>query len=182
LSGMRPQDVRNMRTCDIDVAQDVWVYEPHTHKNEHHGHPRKIAIGPKAQAILTPFLKPNNPESFVFSPREAAEEVKAERRKNRKTPMTPSQRKRTPKPAPKRKPGEQYTKNAYRWAIVRACDKAKVPRWHPHQLRHNCATKLRRLYGLDGAVAVLGHKIGIVTEIYAEQHFQKAIDIMREIG
>ena len=96
--------------------------------------------------------------------------------------MTPSQRKRTRTATPKRKPGEQYTKNAYRWAIVRACEKAKVSPWHPHQLRHNCATKVRRLYGLDGAIAVLGHKIGIVTEIYAERDFQKAIDIMREIG
>jgi hypothetical protein len=31
-------------------------------------------------------------------------------------------------------------------------------------------------------MAVLGHKIGIVTEIYAERDFQKAIEIMREIG
>ncbi|GAG16145.1 unnamed protein product, partial [marine sediment metagenome] len=92
------------------------------------------------------------------------------------------QRKRTRKPTPKRQPGKQYTKNAYRWAIARACKKAEVPHWHPHQLRHNCATKVRRLYGLDGAIAVLGHKLGIVTEIYAEQDFQKAIKIMREIG
>ena len=70
----------------------------------------------------------------------------------------------------------------YRWAIARACEKAEVPPWHPHQLCHNCATKVRCLYGLDGASAVLGHKIGIVTEIYAEQDFQKAINIMREIG
>ena len=38
-------------------------------------------------------------------------------------------------------------------------------------LRHNCATKVRRRYGLEGAWAVLGHKIGIVTEIYAERDF-----------
>jgi hypothetical protein len=35
---------------------------------------------------------------------------------------------------------------------------------------------------LEGAWAVLGHKIGLVTEIYAERDFQKAIEIMREIG
>ncbi len=96
--------------------------------------------------------------------------------------MTPSQRNRVRKANPKRQAGEQYTKDAYRWAVVRACEKAKVSAWHPHQLRHNCATKVRRLHGLDGAIAVLGHKIGIVTEIHAEQDFQKAIDIMREIG
>ncbi len=182
LSGMRPQDVRNMRTCDIDRTRDVWVYEPHTHKNEHHGHPRKIAIGPKAQSILKPYLKPDTPEAYLFSPREAADAVNAERMRNRVTPMTPSQKRRTRKAKPKRKPGEQYTKNSYRGAIVRACEKAGVSRWHPHQLRHNCGTKVRQLYGLDGAVAVLGHKLGIVTEIYAEQDFQKAVDIMRKIG
>jgi hypothetical protein len=31
-------------------------------------------------------------------------------------------------------------------------------------------------------MAVLGHKIGIVTEIYAERDLQKAIEIMREMG
>ena len=174
LARMRPQDIRNMRTCDIDMTQDVWVYEPYTHKNEHHGQPRRIAIGPKAQAIVKPFFKTSKPKAFVFSPREAVEEVNAKRRINRQAPMTPSQRKRTRTATPKRKPGEQYTKNAYRWAVVRACEKAKVSAWHPHQLRHNCATKVRRLYGLDGAIAVLGHKIGIVTEIYAERDFHVA--------
>jgi integrase len=164
------------------MTEDVWVYEPFTHKNEHLGQTPRVAVGPKAQAILKPFLKSDEPEAFVFSPREAAEAVLSERRLNRRTPVTPSQRKRTRKQNPKRRPGDQYTKNAYRWAVARACKKAEVPHWHPHQLRHNCATKVRRLYGLDGAIAVLGHKIGIATEIYAEQDFQKAIDIMREIG
>lgn len=181
LAGMRPQDIRNLRTRDLDMSADVWVYEPWTHKNEHLGQVRRIAIGPKAQAILKPFLKPEQPEVYVFSPADAVEAIRAENRRKRKTPLTPSQRNRTRKANPKRQPGEQYSKDAYCYAIVRACDKAEVPRWHLHQLRHNCATKVRRLYGLDGAIAVLGHKIGIVTEIYAEQDFEKACKIMREI-
>lgn len=156
LTGMRPQDIRNLRTGDLDMTDDVWVYEPWTHKNEHHGQARRIAIGPKAQAILNPFLKPQEDKAYVFTPIDAVKDIRAEKRRHRKTPLTPSQRNRTPKASPKRKPGEQYTKDAYRWAIARACDKAEVPRWHPHQLRHNCATKVRQLYGLEGAVAVLG--------------------------
>ena len=35
LAGMRPQDIRNMRTGDIDMTGDVWVYKPWTHKTEH---------------------------------------------------------------------------------------------------------------------------------------------------
>ncbi len=182
LAGMRPQDIWNLRTGDLDRSRDVWVYEPTTHKMEHLDHVRQIAIGPKAQALLAPFLKPDKPTAFVFSPKEAAEAVLADRRDKRKTPLTPSQRARSRKRNPKRRPGDQYTKNSYRSAIVRACDKADVPRWHPHQLRHNCGTKVRRLYGLDGAAAVLGHKFGTVTEIYAELDIEKAIEIMREIG
>ena len=38
------------------------------------------------------------------------------------------------------------------------------------------------MYNYDGAIAVLGHKIGGVTEIYAERDFERAKKIMREIG
>ncbi len=49
LAGMRPQDIRNMRTGDIDMSKDVWVYSPWTHKMEHRGLSRQIAIGPRAR-------------------------------------------------------------------------------------------------------------------------------------
>jgi integrase len=182
LSGMRPQDVRNLRTCDVDLSGDVWVYTPWTHKTEHHGHVRRIAIGPKAQAILKPFLRPDDPKSYVFSPRAAVMAVRAERRRLRKTPITPSERNRCRKSHRKRTFCVQYLKDAYALAIARACFKAGVPTWSPNRLRHNCATKIRTLYGLDVAAAVLGHRLGTVTEIYAEADFRKAIEVMREIG
>jgi integrase len=182
LTGMRPQDVRNLRTCDVDMSGEVWVYSPWTHKTEHHDHVRKIAIGPIARVILEPFLKSKDPKSYVFSPRDAVMAVRAERSRLRKTPKTPSERKRTRKACPKRAPRVQYTKDAYAMAISRACSKAGVPSWSPNQLRHNCATKIRMLFGLDVAAAVLGHRLGTVTEIYAEADFRKAIDVMRQIG
>ena len=52
--------------------------------------------------------------------------------------------------------------------ITRACDKAKAPRWNPNQLRHNRATEERREYGLKVARIILGHKIAVITRIYAE--------------
>lgn len=182
LAGMRPQDVRNMRTCDLDGTSDVWVYTPWTHKTEHHGHTRRVALGPKAQAILVPFLKPHDPSAYLFTPREAVKAVRLERSRRRKTPRTPSERSRRLKRNPKRAPGEHYSKTAYETAIAKVCKKAGVPHWCPNQLRHNCATKVRHLYGLDGAAAVLGHRLGTVTEVYAEADLRKAIDIMREIG
>lgn len=182
LTGMRPQEVRNLRTCDIDTSTDVWIYTPWTHKTEHHGHVRQIAIGPRAQKILSPFLKPKASDAYVFSPAEAVEAVFERRAKTRKTKRQPSQLTRRRKQKPKRKPNGYYKRDAYRRAIVRACEKADVPLWKPNQLRHSCGTKIRRLYGLDGAAAVLGHRLGTVTEIYAEADLKKAITIMQEIG
>ena len=182
LAGMRPQEVRNMRTCDIDVTQDVWIYEPFTHKNEHHGHERRVAIGPRAQELLRPFLKPDDSAAYIFSPKEAVAALRDEGRRRRKSPLTPSERRRKPKSKPRRVPGNQYTKSSYETAIARTCKKAGVPHWAPNQLRHNCGTKVRRRYGIEGAAAVLGHSLGMVAEVYSEANFQKAIDIMREVG
>ena len=54
--------------------------------------------------------------------------------------------------------------------------------WHPHQLRHNAATKLRKEFGIDAARVVLGHRSAAVTEIYAELDHTKAAEIMGRIG
>ena len=45
-----------MRACDIDMSGKVWLYRPARHKTEHHGHGRIIALGPKAQEVIRPFL------------------------------------------------------------------------------------------------------------------------------
>lgn len=55
-------------------------------------------------------------------------------------------------------------------------------RWHPHQLRHNAATRIRKQYGLEAARVVLGQKSAKVAEIYAEVDQTKAEAIMAEVG
>lgn len=55
-------------------------------------------------------------------------------------------------------------------------------RWHPHQLRHNAATRLRKEFGIEAARVILGHKSAMVTEVYAEIDTAKAIDIMAQVG
>jgi len=55
-------------------------------------------------------------------------------------------------------------------------------RWHPHQLRHNAATYLRKQFGLEAARVVLGHRSAAVTEIYAEMDKMKAAEIMEKAG
>jgi integrase len=55
-------------------------------------------------------------------------------------------------------------------------------RWHPHQLRHNAATRLRKQYGLEAARVILGHKSAAVAEVFAEIDHAKARQIMGEVG
>jgi len=43
LTGMRPGEVTIMRTCDLDVTGEVWIYTPAKHKTAHRGHQRDIA-------------------------------------------------------------------------------------------------------------------------------------------
>ena len=75
-----------------------------------------------------------------------------------------------------------FTKNSYRNAIHRACERAGVEKWNSNQLRHSAATEIRRRYGLEAAQVILGHASADVTQIYAERDLQKAVEIMREVG
>jgi integrase len=70
LTGMRPGEVCNMRTIDIDTSGRVWTYSPERHKTEHHGKVRRIYLGPTAQDILRPWLR-TELKAYLFSPAEA---------------------------------------------------------------------------------------------------------------
>lgn len=56
LTGMRPGELVRICPGDIDRSADVWLYSLAKHKTAHRGRDRTIAIGPRAQAILTPYL------------------------------------------------------------------------------------------------------------------------------
>jgi integrase len=182
LTGARPGEITAMRPCEITRATaGNWIYGPQEHKTEHFERTRVIVIGPRAQEILRPWLD-RDPESYCFSPAEAEAARNARKRANRKSPMTPSQAARRPKPNGKRRPRQRYDKDSYRRAIRSACLKAGVPIWHPNQLRHSRATELRSKYGLEAAQTVLGHSKADVTQVYAERDLAKAQAIMAEIG
>lgn len=196
-TGMRPNEVVSMRLCDIDRSKPTWVYVPASHKTEHHGRSRLIFLGPRAQAVLQPFMH-SKADTFMFSPSEAVEEFRTSMRANRKTPMTPSQAARRRKPEPQRVAGDRYTPASYAYAVVRGCDRAFPPpkgmdakarrqwrrehRWSPNQLRHTAATALRRAYGIEAARVVLGHTSPAVTMIYAAADEKAAAEIMSEVG
>ncbi|QDU56202.1 type I restriction enzyme EcoKI subunit R [Aeoliella mucimassa] len=56
LTGMRPGELCQIDKEFIDMAGDVWLYRPPTHKTQHKDKSRVIPIGPKAQKLLTPYL------------------------------------------------------------------------------------------------------------------------------
>ncbi len=201
LTGARAGELLTMRPVDLDMSGDVWVYSLAEHKTAHHGHERTIYLGSRAQDVIRPFLSGRPVTAYLFSPAEAEQERHAEQREQRKTPVQPSQIVRAEKASQRqrrRPPGSRYDTEGYRRAIARACKKADeaaheknkevpaeqvlVPCWHPHRLRHNAGTNIRRQFGIELARVVLGHRSAAITEIYAEADHQKAQEIMRKIG
>lgn len=189
LTGARTGELCVLRTMDVDRSGDVWKFTPLRHKGQHRGKGRVIYLGPKAQGVLSPWLKPEAPEAFVFSPREAMRLRWAEQRAARKTKVQPSQRSRK-KEEPGRMYGERYTTHAVSKAITTAVDRHNrgesggedVPRWHPHQLRHAAGTRFRAAYGLEAAQLLLGHARADVTEVYAERDEKAVLDVVRKVG
>lgn len=208
LTRARSGEIVLLWSGDIDRSSEVWIYRPRRHKTEHHEHARQVVLGPKAQAVLLPWLQAD-PDRFLFRPRDAMDRVREERRANRRSPMTPSQAERASRPAKSgRAPGERSDMRAFAHSIARTCDRAyphlvlsKVPRrrltpeqaaellewrrdhrWHPHQLRHAAATAIRAEYGLEAAQVVLGHAKADVTQVYAERDLAKAVEVMRRLG
>lgn len=189
LSGMRPCEVVLMRACDIDMTGDIWVYEPHDHKNRWRGQQRLVPLGPQAQAIIRPFLKLET-EAYLFSPAAAEDRRHESRRASRKTPMTPSQSRRRRKAKPTRAKREHYDASSYRRAIKYGIQQAnknrrpddQIPNWFPLQLRHTRATEIRRDFGIEAAQVVLGHARADVTQVYAERNLAAAIEVARKSG
>lgn len=184
LTGMRPDEVCQLRPCSIDMAGEVWVYRPLHHKNAHRDKPRSVPIGPRAQAILKEFA-PGDLSGYYFSPRRVVEQLHAERTKVRKTPRYPSHLRRNAGKrvlTPKRAAGERYTSHSYSVAVTRACRKAGVPDWSPNQLRHSHGTVVRHRFGLEAAQVALGHQRADVTQVYAEKNLALAAKVAAEIG
>ena len=200
-----------IRAIDINTQGPIWEYRPHSHKGEHHGKERVIYLGPHAQEIIKPWLK-TDLNAYLFSPKEGRAWFHEQRAKNRKTPRPRKQRQPQRKPCPRRAPGERYTTFGYGHAIQRACEIAfGMPKelrriskkldenerkqlagvaaqwraqncWHPNQLRHAAATRIRAAYDIEAARIILGHSSAVTSEIYADFDQDKARKIMGKLG
>ena len=72
--------------------------------------------------------------------------------------------------------------DSYTTTIDRACKRAGVAHWHPHQLRHLAGSMVRDKYGLDAAQAFLGHATAKTSEIYAKVKTDLSKQAAEEIG
>lgn len=148
LTGCRPSEACVVRWSEIDTTGKVWIYVPSSHKTEHHGKKRVIAIGPKAQKLLNSFRELSRSD-YVFDPQIGLEEyVRRNYRDN----------------AQARQVGDHYTTDSLSTAIRSACIRAKIPFWTPGQLRKTRATEARRESGLEVAQGILGHSSKQTTE------------------
>jgi len=189
LTGMRSGELVIMRGVDIEMPDDAktWIYRPHHHKTENHGHNRLVPLGPKAQDILRPLLQ-TDVQAYIFSPVQARDERNAIKRTKRRSKVQPSQYTRR-KANPKRTPGTRYTTVSYRRALnyatklaIKYADLPDGTHWHPHQLRHTAATRIRKKFGLDAVRAVLGHRTVVQSAEYAELDAELACSTVTAAG
>ena len=155
---MRPQDICNARSCDIDRSGDVWLYRPFTHKNKNRGKDLVKAIGRRAQSILLPYLerKKDTPEKFLFSPQD----------------HKPSQR-----------GNDFFSRDRYDREIAKGVALANVEKWTPQQLRVSATREAREKCGLDGAQSFAGHSSSTTTEKhYAPASCDGAVEVARKLG
>jgi integrase len=186
LTGMRPGELVIMTTSQIDRTVDPWIYNPFKHKNTYRDQDRIVPLGPKAQQLLTPWLKAD-PDKPLFSPRDSRAHYDAHR--SHGAGSTPRLRERWrrywQKSHPRRtvpRERDAYSVKGYSNAIADACRRAGVPPFRAHRIRHTYATRVRKEFGLEAAQVLLGHTQADVTQIYAERDLTKAVEVARRIG
>ena len=195
LTGMRPGEMCLVRPCDLDRSGPVWHYYPEKHKNAYRSIERVVAIGPRGQELLTPFLlRPE--DAYCFSPTESEKMRRQKLTEQRKTPLCCGNRIGTNRRAtPKQTAGDKYDSTNYRNAVRYATTAARkvirkgggdpdkeLPYWTPYQLRHTAATKVRKEMGYECAGATLGHTNMSATAIYAERNQGLADEAARRFG
>lgn len=175
LCGMRPGEALAMRWADIDKTPipgdrtGAWIYYvPGGGKTAHHGHVTRYVLPKAAQAILELF--PATPLAPIFSPAAAMAERRKRRRACRKTRVQPSQQRRDADAA--RDYSDRWGINEYRRHVLRACEKAAVQPFTPHEVRHGFVTWAANTLSLGAAAAAANHRNVTTTQRYV--HVQAA--------
>lgn len=165
LTGCRPQDVRMMTMQGLDITGPVWIYRPAKHKSRYTGRVRVIAIGPKGQAVLKPYLR-REIDAPLFTV--GGSKRKGFTRDHYNQSIERACRRAFPAPV-------MLTDEARsRWVAAH--------RWSPNRLRHTAATMVRSEFGLEAAQVFLGHAKADVTQVYAERDLGLLTKVAAAVG
>jgi integrase len=151
-TGARTSEVRTMRASDVDTTGDVWSYRPRQHKTDYLGHRRTIFLGPRARAVLAPWLAraaARGPDSAVF-------------------------------PSPRG--GGVWTQDGHAHAVHRAALLAGLPQWHCYLVRHSARMRLSRDGSDEQARASLGQRSLDISLQYGTLDEQLAKEAARRLG
>ena len=182
LIACRPGELCQLTPGMIDRTGDVWEAKLTKHKNAHRGQSRTLSIGPKAQAIVLPYLLRGESEA-LFRPMDAEKKRREALHAARVTSMSCGNKpgsNRVRKPL--RKPGTKYTTQSYAKAIKRVCEVNGIEHWAPNQLRHAAATEARDSMSLEAAAARTGHKDIKTTMHYAKLSDELRREVARKLG
>jgi integrase len=163
-TGARPAEITALTTGMIDRSGDMWFAVLERHKTATWGHTREIMINKSAQLVLAAWLRPDEPDEPIFSPRRVDD--RQEKRLDGKRP-----------------PGRAYSRAAFQQVVRRACRRAGIaPAWSPNALRHAFATRLRDAAGIEASQVALGHARPDTTQIYTAAAKKRAVAAIRELG
>lgn len=207
-TGARPSELFALTPQDIDRTGEVWTVDLTAHKTAAKGKRRVLHFGPGAQRVLAPFLvRPAG--RHCFRPVEGEADARRRRREGRQTPFYGRQKGHQLAANVDRPLGEVYDAGALRLAVSRAVKAENARRqevnreaaeaaaeagtaageplpmvatWHPYQLRHSAATRIRKEHGIEAARILLGHSTATMSEVYAEVDRDTAARIAAEVG
>lgn len=163
---LRPCELCRMRVQDL-MESERGVVEIHGHKTARFGIRRFAAFTPSEMAILRRRSVGKGADEHIFSPRDAVQEAWDSYKKSCRTEDLA------------RYP-EEYTTHALGCLLRRCLDRARAagerfPYWTLYQLRHASVTENSRLFGVETASYIAGHKCIKTTAIYDHKALSLAI-------
>ena len=160
-TGCRAEHVRHLRLCDIeylDNGEALWT--PCKDKSSHKRQRQAIPLSPKAQSIIQQASHREDGSlahghEYLFRPSHASHA--------------------------RGKTSELYRDSSYRRAITRACEKAGIPPWTPHQVRKLVCHEIGNRWGTDGIRAVIGHADSRMADYYSPDRCEAGLAIVKEM-
>ena len=184
-TAMRPYEVCDMRPFDILFDDpDCWLYVPGRdqtpvgrHKTTRFERVKVIPLTSKCQEILKRRIESFDSKEYIFSPKEAVQNLLEKRSTNRKIPLKygncPGTNR---KKHPMVKPGKKYNHPSLRNACKRGCKRAGIEVFVPYDLRRSKATGVRSVLGKEASKLLLGHANTDTTDIYL---LEEVLEVMK---